>query len=127
MIDKDNRQRLHIPGLGNIFGSFFFEFSKVNVVKINLTKLFLIIIWFSKPHKNLLPPVLNICTSKPHKNLATPVWWQILLSYFLYLIKNRYVIFIEKLLNVSSLSAYWTVRLPDCWTTRPSDYWGVRL
>jgi hypothetical protein len=42
MIDKDNRQRLHIPGLGNIFGSFFFEFSKVNIIKIKLTKIFLI-------------------------------------------------------------------------------------
>ena len=45
----------------------------------------------------------------------------------IFLIKNRNLIFIEKLLNVSSLSDYWTVRLPDCWTTGPSDNWGVGL
>ena len=50
--DWKNRQRLRIPGLGNIFGPFFFEFSKVNVLKINLTKIF-----------------FNVCCSKPHKNL----------------------------------------------------------
>ena len=59
--DRNNRQRLRIPCLGNIFWPFFFEFSKVNVLKINLTKIF-------------------ICTNKPHKNLATPIWRRILLS-----------------------------------------------
>jgi hypothetical protein len=40
--DGNNRQRLHIPGLSNIFEPFSFEFSKTNVLKINLTKIFLI-------------------------------------------------------------------------------------
>ena len=37
-----NRQTLRIPGLGSVFGPFFFEFSKVNDLKINLTNIFLI-------------------------------------------------------------------------------------
>ena len=38
----NRKNRLCIPGLGNIFWPFFFEFSIVNVLKINLTKLVLI-------------------------------------------------------------------------------------
>jgi hypothetical protein len=41
----------------------------------------------------------------------------------IFLIKNRYFIFIEKLLNVSSLSDYWL----DCLTTGLSDYYTVGL
>jgi hypothetical protein len=40
----------------------------------------------------------------------------------IFLIKNRNFIFIEKLLNVSSLSDYWTVRLLDRHTIGVSDY-----
>ena len=36
---QNNGQRLHIPGLGNIFGHFFFEFSKGNVLNIHLKEL----------------------------------------------------------------------------------------
>ena len=43
----------------------------------------------------------------------------------IFLIKKIYFIFIEKLLNVSSLFDYLTAGLPDCWTTGPSDYRGV--
>ena len=53
MSRQNNKQRLCIPDLGNIFGPFFFEFSKVNVLKINLTKIF-----------------LNYAPVKPHNNLG---------------------------------------------------------
>jgi hypothetical protein len=76
--DRNNRQRLRIPGLGNISEPFFFEFSKVNVLKNLFDENIFNICFESKPHKNLSPSVFNICTSKPHRNLATPVWWQIL-------------------------------------------------
>jgi hypothetical protein len=80
LTDQNNRQRLRIPGLGNIFGLFFFKFSKVNVLKINLTKIFLI--YASVNHIRIFQRMFffNICTSKPHKNLVTPVWRRILLS-----------------------------------------------
>ena len=38
----NRNNRLCILGLGNIFWPFFFEFSKVNILKINLTKIVLI-------------------------------------------------------------------------------------
>ena len=78
--DRNNRQKLCLPGLGNIFWPFFFEFSKVNVLKINLMDIFLI--YASVNLKRIFQHLLLIYASINHNtNLATPVWRRILLSH----------------------------------------------
>ena len=81
--DRNNRQMLLIPGLGNIFRPYvlkinykiFLIYASENHIRI-FHRLFLIhfCICISKPHKNLSLPVFNICISKPHKNLSPSVF-----------------------------------------------------
>jgi hypothetical protein len=82
--DRNNRQRLHIPGLSNIFGPFSFEFSKTNVLKINLTKIFLI-----------YASVNNIIILQRQFDDRSCFQRAQNLTKRIFLIKNRYFIFIE--------------------------------
>ena len=111
-VDRNNRQRLCILGLSSIFGPFFFEFSKVNVWD---EQIFIIC---NINHIRIFQRQFDdgSCFHSAQD-----------LTRRIFLIKNRYFIFIEKLLNVLSLSDYWTVGLPDSRTTGPSDYQGVGL
>ena len=95
---------------------FFFEFSNVNVLKINLTKLFLI--YASVNHIRIFQrlfliyaPINHIqgsCNASLTSDLAFGAHD---LTKRIFLIKNRYFIVIETILNVLSLSNYQTVRL----------------
>ena len=101
--DQNNRQRLHIPNLGNIIWPFFFEFSIVRVLKFNFTKLFLI-----------------------YASLS-----YIRFFHRLYLIQytpaNDTGISLFSMKNIYFISYAHSVGLLDCRTTVLSDYWSVGL
>jgi hypothetical protein len=109
-------------GTIDILGPFFFEFSKVNFLKINLKKIFLIyaslnnirifqrlfLIYAPVNHIGILQRQFDGRSCfRSAQNLTKRI----------FLIKNRYFTFIliEMLLNVLSLSDYQTVGLSGCW------------
>ena len=119
---RNNRQRLCIQGLGNILGPFFFEFSKVNFLKINLKKIFLI--YASLNNIRIFQRLFLIYAPVNHIGILQRQFEGRScfrsaqnLTKRIFLIKNRYFTFIliEMLLNVLSLSDYQTVGLSGCW------------
>ena len=101
--DQNNRQRLHIPGLGNIIWPFFFEFSIVRVLKFNFTKLFLI--YASLSYIRIFHRMYLLW--------YTPV--------------NDTGISLFSMKNIYFISYEHSVGLLDCRTTVMSDYWSVGL
>ena len=98
--DSNNRQKLHISGLGNICRPFFFEFSKVNVLKINLTKI--ILIYPSVNHLIIFQHLFLIYATVNHIGIlqrqlddGSCFHSAQSLTKLILLIKNRYFIFLE--------------------------------